>query len=78
MDETITINGMVFECTHLIPNFIGKHDTNPCDECDLNISWVDYGTDDPCKDVKGCAGKCCKSHDVYSIRGGVDNLKQKQ
>ena len=71
MKETITINGMRFEKTNLIPNHKGEYDTNPCEECHLNIHWVDYGKENPCLKVK------CNRKEVYMIIGGVDKLKSK-
>ena len=71
MAETVTINGMQFEKTKLVPNYRGEYDTNPCEECHLNLSWVDYGSETPCLTVN------CNRREVYTIIGGMDNLKRK-
>ena len=70
--DIITINGMRFEKTHLIPNSQGVYDKNACAECHLNLPWVDYGKEDPCLKV------VCNHHAVWYIIGGVEKLKPKR
>lgn len=72
--EVITVNGMRFEKSHLIPNSQGVYDTNACKECHLNIPWVDYGVENPCFKVV----VVCNHHAVWSIVGGVNKLKPKR
>lgn len=77
MTDVIEINGMKFVKTRLCPNFQGIYASDPCPECHLNLSWVDYGNDYPCRMVDDCAWKNRKDPNVWCIEGGVENLKPK-
>lgn len=71
--KNVVINGMEFKLENLVPNYRGEFDTNPCDECHLNLTWADYGTEHPCRLVECHAAK----HIVWNIVGGLENIKAK-
>lgn len=77
MAEVIEVNGMRFEKVRLCPNFKGEYSSYPCPECHLDISWVDYGEDYPCRKVDDCAWRNRKDPHVWCIVGGMENLKLK-
>lgn len=76
MEDVITVNGMKFEKTRLLPNFQGIYDSDPCLECHLDIDWVDYGGERLCGKID-CANRNRNSHYVWTIVGGTDKLKSK-
>ena len=77
MAETVEVNGMTFQRTKLLPNYQGVYDSDPCSECHLDIHWVDYGGKCLCGEID-CARMNRKDPHVWTIVGGVEQLKSKE